>query len=55
MSRVRLRLGWVIYQWASERVRSLGHRGTVALRDRNAAINLAALVKRHVAGSGPET
>jgi len=29
--------------------------GLVIDRDENAAINLAALVKRHVAGSGPET
>ncbi len=29
--------------------------GLVIDRDQNAAINLAALVKRHVAGSGPET
>ena len=29
--------------------------GLLADRDENAALNLAALVKRHVAGSGPET
>ncbi|MFD7055685.1 IS607 family element RNA-guided endonuclease TnpB [Streptomyces mirabilis] len=32
-----------------------GHCGLVLDRDENAALNLAALVKRHVAGSGPET
>jgi putative transposase len=31
------------------------HCGLVLDRDENAALNLAALVKRHVAGSGPET
>ncbi|MFD7445768.1 RNA-guided endonuclease TnpB family protein [Streptomyces sp. NPDC059909] len=31
------------------------HCGLVIDRDENAALNLAALVKRHVAGSGPET
>jgi putative transposase len=31
------------------------HCGLVLDRDTNAALNLAALVKRHVAGSGPET
>ncbi|MFE5582738.1 zinc ribbon domain-containing protein [Kitasatospora sp. NPDC056531] len=29
--------------------------GLVIGRDENAALNLASLVKRHVAGSGPET
>jgi IS605 OrfB family transposase len=31
------------------------HCGLIIDRDENAALNLAALVKRHVAGSGPET
>ncbi|WP_445156343.1 zinc ribbon domain-containing protein [Kitasatospora aureofaciens] len=31
------------------------HCGLIIDRDENAALNLASLVKRHVAGSGPET
>ncbi|MGW1880879.1 zinc ribbon domain-containing protein [Streptomyces sp. NPDC001970] len=47
--------GWVFKLPLRVRTYVCEHCGLVIDRDENAVLNLAALVKRHVAGSGPET